>query len=198
MAPKLILTGFMATGKSAVGRAVAARLGWRLVDSDAELVARAGKPIPAIFAEHGEAQFRALEREVIAALADDPARCPQCGEPRPAVISTGGGALVDEGNYRALKRAGVIVCLSARPEVIAARVRRSPHKRPKLLEGGKPLETRIAELMEERRAAYARAAFTVDTSDLSVAQSAERVLEVFGRHGGSQHRRNAHRCAPSA
>jgi len=193
MAPKLILTGFMATGKSAVGRAVAARLGWRLADSDAELVARAGKPIPAIFAEHGEAQFRALEREVIVALADDPARCPQCGEPRPAVISTGGGALVDERNYLALKRVGVIVCLSARPEVIAARVRRSPHKRPKLLEGDKPLEARIAELMEERRIAYARADFTVDTSDLSVAQSAERVLEIFGQRGKS-----VHRCVPSA
>jgi shikimate kinase len=193
MVPKLILTGFMATGKSAVGRAVAARLGWRLVDSDAEIVARAGKPIPAIFAEHGEAYFRALEREVIAALADDSTPCPQCGEPQPAVISTGGGALVDERNYATLKRAGVIICLSARPEVIAARVRRAPHKRPKLLEGGKPLEARIAELMEERRAAYARADFTVDTSDLSVAESAERVLEVFGRRGGS-----AHRCAPSA
>ncbi len=193
MAPKLILTGFMATGKSAVGRAAAARLGWRLVDSDAELVARAGKPIPAIFAEHGEARFRALEREVIAGLASDPNRCPQCGAPRPAVISTGGGALVDERNYAALKRAGLIICLSARPEVIAARVRRSPHARPKLLEGGKPLEVRIAELMEERRAAYARADFNVDTSDLSVVESAERVLAIFARRG-----RSAHRCAPSA
>ena len=54
-ARKLILTGFMATGKSAVGRATAARLGWRLVDSDDEIVARAGKPIARIFAEHGEA-----------------------------------------------------------------------------------------------------------------------------------------------
>jgi shikimate kinase len=193
MAPKLILTGFMAAGKSAVGRAVAARRGWRLVDSDAELVARAGKPIPAIFAEHGEARFRELEREVIAALADDPARCPQCGEPRPAVIATGGGALVDERNYLALKRAGVIICLSARPAVIAARVRRAPHKRPKLLEGGKPLEARIVELMDERRAAHARADFTVDTSDLSVAEAAERVLEIFGRNG-----RRAHRCTRSA
>jgi shikimate kinase len=182
----------MASGKSAVGRAVAARLGWRLIDSDAELAARAGKPIPAIFADDGEAHFRALEREVIAALAGDPALCPQCGEPRPAVISTGGGALVDERNYLALKGAGVIVCLSARPEIIAARVRRSPHKRPKLLEGGKPLEERIAELMDERRAAYARADFTVDTSDLSVAESAERVLEIFGREG-----RSAHRCIAS-
>jgi len=140
MAPKLILTGFMASGKSAVGRAVAARLGWRLVDSDAEISARAGKSIPVIFAERGEAYFRTLERETIAALAGDPARCPQCGEPRPAVISTGGGALIDERNYAALSSAGVIICLSARPEVIAARVRRAPHKRPKLLVGGKPLE----------------------------------------------------------
>jgi shikimate kinase len=87
----------------------------------------------------------------------------------------------------------MIICLSARPEIIAARVRRSPHKRPKLMEGGKPLEARITELIEERRAAYARADFTVDTSDLSVAESAERVLEIFGRHGMS-----AHRCVPSA
>ena len=87
----------------------------------------------------------------------------------------------------------MIICLSARPEVIAARVRRSPLKRPKLLEGGKPLEARISELMEERRAVYARADFTVDTSDLSVAESAERVLDIFGRYG-----RSAHRCAPSA
>lgn len=195
MAPKLILTGFMAAGKSAVGRAVAARLGVRLRDSDAELVARTGRPIAEIFARDGEAHFRALEREVIAELASDSDRCPRCGADRPAVISTGGGALVDERNYAALRRAGVIVCLTARPEVIAARVRRSREARPKLLEGGKPLEERIAELMEERRAAYARADFTVDTSEPTVAEAAERVLEIFAAHGGAA---GAHRCAVSA
>jgi len=193
MTPKLILTGFMATGKSAAGPIVARRLGWEFADVDTLIVARAGKPIAQIFADHGEAHFRGLERAVIEFLTSDRRLCPNCHGPHPEVISTGGGALVDERNYRALKRAGVIVCLSARPEVIAARVRRSPHKRPKLLEGGKPLETRIAELMEERRAAYARADFTVDTSDLSVAQSAERVLEIFGQRGKS-----VHRCVPSA
>src|ERR1700687_1054817 len=136
MAPKLILTGFMATGKSAVGRMVGARLGWRLVDSDTALAARAGKPIPAIFAEDGEARFRELEREVIAGLADNPDRCPQCGEPRPAVISTGGGALVDELNYAALKNAGVIICLVARTEIIAARVRRSRLVWAQVVQGG--------------------------------------------------------------
>ncbi|HZO81448.1 MAG TPA: shikimate kinase [Candidatus Binataceae bacterium] len=195
MAPKLILTGFMAAGKSAVGRAVAARLGLRLRDSDAELVARAGRPIEEIFARDGEAHFRALEREVIAELAADAERCPRCGAARAAVISTGGGALVDERNHAALKRAGVIVCLTARPEVVAARVRRSRETRPKLLEGGKPLEQRIAELMEERRTAYARADFTVDTSDLTVAEAAERVIEIFTAHGGAA--AGAHQCAAS-
>ena len=196
MAPKLILTGFMAAGKSAVGRMVAHRLGLRLMDSDVELVTRAGKPIAEIFAHEGEAHFRALEREVIADLAANPNRCPRCGAARPMVIATGGGALVDERNYSALKRAGVIVCLAARPDVIAARVRRSREARPKLLEGGKPLEARIAELMERRREAYARADFTVDTSDLTVAGAAERVLEIFAAHGGAA--AGAHRCAVSA
>ncbi len=192
MAPKLILTGFMATGKSAVGRMVAAQLTWPFLDTDVELVKREGKPIPAIFTDSGERYFRELERQLIAGFASDPGRCPQCGRPRPSVIATGGGTLVDERNYAALRSAGVIVCLSARQEVIAARVRRSGDERPKLLEGGKPLETRIAELMDERRRAYERADFTIDTSDLTVAEAAERVLEFFAAHG------KVHRCAPSA
>jgi shikimate kinase len=183
MAPKLVLTGFMATGKSSVARALAARLGWRLIDSDTELIARAGKPIAAIFAEDGEPQFRALEREVIAAIVADPAQCAQCGMPRPAVVATGGGALADEANYAALSRAGVIVCLSARPEVIAARVRRSRTPRPKLSEGAGTIEERIARLLQERRSAYARADITIDTSDAPIAQIAERVIDAFAEAG---------------
>jgi len=84
--------GFLGTGAgfesgtgSSVGRSVAARLGHRFIDTDHEIVARAGKPIARIFAEDGEAAFRHLEREVIAALTQ---------APQPAVIATGGGALV--------------------------------------------------------------------------------------------------------
>jgi shikimate kinase len=188
MAPKLILTGFMATGKSAVGSALARRLGWPLVDTDAALVARAGKPIAAIFSEDGEARFRSLEREVITALARPVPQCAQCKAPRPAVIATGGGALADEANYRALSAAGVIICLSARPDVIARRVEKSKAVRPKLLEGAKPLGERIAELMAERAGVYARAEALVDTSDLEVGEAAERVLDAFVKHG-------ARRCA---
>jgi shikimate kinase len=191
MTPKLVLTGFMATGKSAVGLAIAARLGWRFIDSDAEIVAREGRPIAAIFSADGEAKFRALEREVIVKIAGERRHCPQCHGDYPAVVSTGGGALADEANATALKRCGVVICLTARPEVIAARVGRSQVKRPKLLEGGKALLDRVRELMNERAGAYARADVTVDTSNLSIEDAADRVLAEFAA-------RAYKRCVPSA
>jgi shikimate kinase len=191
MTPKLILTGFMATGKSSVGPLVARRLGWVFVDVDSVIVAQAGKPIAQIFADHGEARFRRLEREVVAHLTGDRRRCPLCHGPHPEVISTGGGVLLDESNCAALKRVGVIVCLTARPEVVAARVERSKTRRPKLTEGGKSTLARIKELMDERVDAYARADVQIDTSDLTVDQLADQVIAAFAAHA-------ARRCVPSA
>ncbi len=182
MTPKLVVTGFMGTGKSRVGRAAAERLGWRFADSDREVVAQAGKSIAEIFAVEGEPRFRKRERAVIAVL---------CADPRPAVIATGGGALADERNFAALAAAGVIVCLAARPEVIAARLRRSSETRPKLLEGGKPLLERIVELLGKRAAVYARADATLDTSDLTIDEAAERLIAIFAAL-------REQRCGPSA
>jgi len=180
---KVVLTGFMGTGKSRVGRLVAARMGWPFADSDHEIVARTGKPIARIFSEHGEPHFRALERVAIAAIA---------AAPGPAVIATGGGALVDETNCRVLKAAGLVVCLRARPEIIASRLNKSAEPRPKLLEGGKPIAERIAELHLERAAAYARAEIEIDTSDLTAEQAADAVIAAFDRWCAEN------RCAPSA
>ena len=191
MTPKLILTGFMATGKSSVGPIVAKRLGWEFIDSDVMIVARAKKPVAQIFADDGEAQFRKFEREVVARLAGDLRRCPQCHGPFPSVISTGGGALVDDANCAALKRAGVIICLTARPEILAARIDRSKTRRPKLSESGKSTLDRVKELMTERADAYARADAQVDTSDLSADQVAALVLNAFSAHA-------ARRCLPPA
>ncbi len=181
----------MATGKSSAGPLVARRLGWEFVDVDSVIVAQAGKPIAQIFADHGEAHFRRLEREVVAHLTGDRRRCPNCHGPYPEVISTGGGVLVDESNCAALKRVGVIVCLTARPEVVAARVERSKTRRPKLIEGGKSTLARIKELMDERADAYARADIQIDSSDLTVDQLADQVISAFAAHA-------ARRCVPSA
>jgi shikimate kinase len=191
MPPKLILTGFMATGKTTVARALAQRLGWRLIDSDERLVARTGKPVAQIFRDHGEDHFRALEREVVAAIVGGRELCPQSGMPLPAVVATGGGTLIDPVNFAALERVGVIVCLMARPEVIARRVGRHAASRPMLTAGGKPLPVRIAELLEERRAAYARAPIKIDTSEAGVARVAEMVLDAFGKYGSGQWKASA-------
>jgi shikimate kinase len=179
MERKLIVTGFMATGKTAVGAALARHFGWPFVDTDNRLVARAGKPIASIFGEDGEVRFREMEREIIRDIA---------AETGAAVVSTGGGALVDEENYQALSRCGVIVCLSARPEVILRRIGPRAHLRPKLMEGDKPLAHRVAELLAEREPAYRRASFTVDTSDLTINAVVETVLAEFAKRGGPQWR----------
>jgi len=179
MAPKVILTGFMATGKSTVARHLARRLQWRLIDCDADISARAGKPIHQIFRDRGEAHFRSMERSIIAEIATDRRRCAQCGNPRPAVIATGGGAIADPKNYAALRDCGVIVCLSARPDVIARRISSGVKARPMLSHGSMPVKQRIAELMEERREVYARATFTIDTSERTVDQVVDAILEAL-------------------
>src|SRR3712207_6229276 len=101
----------MGTGKSAVGRALAARLGRRFVDTDALIEVAAGVPIPRIFAEGGEGVFRSFESSVIAEAAE------LCS----AVIATGGGALGRAENVARLRETGHLVCLTARPEVILER-----------------------------------------------------------------------------
>jgi shikimate kinase len=182
MAPKIILTGFMATGKSTVARQLARRLQWRLIDCDVEISTRAGKPIQQIFRDFGEAYFRTLERNTIADITSDPARCAQCGHLRPAVIATGGGVIIDPQNYAALRDCGVIVCLSARPDVIARRVANSIKLRPLLAQSGTPLKQRIAELIEQRREAYALATFTVDTSERTVDQVVDAIINTIAKN----------------
>jgi shikimate kinase len=110
--------------------------------------------IAALFAEQGEPHFRALEQEVIAQV------CMEEG----IVIATGGGALVNEENTKNLKESGILICLTATPEVIFSRVRGNTD-RP-LLQSEDPLG-KIRILLATRAAAYAKADQTIDTSHLS-------------------------------
>jgi shikimate kinase len=168
MNKNLVLIGFMGTGKSAVGRRCARLLGYTFRDSDAAIVSRAGRSIPAIFAEEGEAAFRSLERNVIAELAATPG----------LVIATGGGAIMDEGNVANLRASGVVFLLTASPEVLLKRVGNA-QSRPLLASASDPLE-RIQELLAARKPHYDRAAhFRVDTSYLSPDEVAEAIVLLY-------------------
>jgi len=166
--PQVILTGFMATGKSEVGRRLARRLGRPLVDLDKLVEAAAGKTVAAIFAADGEARFRELERGAV----EEACRVPD------AVIATGGGTLLDAENRRRLAGAGPIVCLSAAPEEIVRRIGNAA-SRPLLADanGGDRL-ARIRALLAERAPVYALATHAVDTGGVPVDEVVERVCAL--------------------
>lgn len=159
----LVLLGFMGTGKSAVGRRVAALAQAPFLDMDAELERRAGKSIARIFAEDGEPAFRDLESR----LAEE------WGRKQGAVISCGGGVVLREANLRALEARGLLVCLTARPEVLLTRTARS-RKRP-LLAGEDP-ERKIRDLLAARAPLYARIPVQIDTSDRTPEELAAHLL----------------------
>ena len=160
----IILIGFMGTGKTKVGKQVAQNLGWRFIDTDTLVEQEAKLPISEIFGRFGESRFRELERKVIHEVAST----------QQAVIATGGGAIVNPENLKALRQNGFLVCLEASPEAILSRVAASD--RP-LLKGGAPRE-RIEQLMAIREPYYAQADAMVQTTGRSVNEIAEEILKV--------------------
>jgi len=149
----IVLVGFMGTGKTTVARLLADRLGYRAVDTDDEIVRRAGKTIAEIFAAEGEAWFRDLETQVLRdILAGD-------GQ----VVATGGGAVLREENRRLMLSAGWVVALAADPETLAARLARPAEAGVRPLLAGDAGE-RVRALMEARKHAYDFAHCMIDTS----------------------------------
>jgi len=160
----IALIGFMGTGKTSVGREVARRLGWPFVDTDELVERRAGCSIPELFAQGGEAIFRALEREAVR----------EAARMRPAVIACGGGVPMDSANVRELRRTCRLVLLEADLETLLARVGDAEY-RP-LLHGDPG--GRARQLLLERAPRYREVAdLVVDTSGLTVPAAAERILE---------------------
>ena len=166
----LVLTGFMAVGKTTVGRIVARQLGRPFVDMDTEIARRAGKSISHIFDVDGEAAFRRLEAAVCAELAGREGW----------VIATGGGALMDADNRACLMDSNTVVCLTATPKAVLQRVQSDLNdngvKRP-LLAIPDP-QAEIARLWDARREMYASVPWQVDTSDRSVEEVAAEVARL--------------------
>ena len=141
----LILTGFMGTGKTTVGRLVAEKLGREFVDTDLVIEERHG-PIQEIFDRQGESGFRDIERALAAEL----------GRRKGIVIATGGRMLLDPENLKVLSENGRIFCLVATPEEIYHRVAGDSSRVHRPLLDVEDPEQRIIELLDERGPDYAR------------------------------------------
>lgn len=156
----IVLTGFMGTGKTAVGQIVAARLNRPFVDTDEFIVKGAGKPIAHIFAQDGEPAFRYMERRACRFFAGQ----------RGLVIATGGGMLVDASNLAVMVASGTVICLNASPPTIRQRLAGQT---------GRPLFSGDWEaLLAQRRLAYAAIPQQIDTDGKTSEQVAEEVIAL--------------------
>ncbi len=162
----ITLVGFMGTGKTAVGRRLAKRLSWTFVDVDQLIEERGGMSVAKIFATRGETVFRRLERRCIARLVHGTSQ----------VVATGGGAFLDAESRGRLRASGPVICLTAAPKVLLARLGRQIATRPLLHGMGSPL-ARVQELLARRASGYAQADLTIDTSGLTIDQVVHQLWE---------------------
>ncbi|HRI37649.1 MAG TPA: shikimate kinase [Nitrospira sp.] len=161
----VVLIGYRGTGKSTVGKIVAARLGRELLSTDTEIVQLTGQTIPQIVEQHGWEYFRDLESKI----------CQDLASKDGVVIDTGGGAILRPQNVEVLKRTGRLFWLTASVEVIAKRIG-SDTQRPSLT-GTKSFVDEIQDVLRERLPKYQAAADeTIETVGKSVTQVADEIL----------------------
>ena len=161
----IIITGFMGTGKTTIGRLLAERLGRLFVDMDEAIEAHFGKPISQVFADEGEPAFRVVEAQL----------CQRMAAEKGIVVSTGGGALVNPASRQALAESGVLLCLTASVDEILARLE-SMTDRPLLPGDVDEKRARIRALLHARRQAYAAISHQIDTTARTPDQIVERIL----------------------
>jgi len=152
--PNIILTGFMGTGKTTLGRLLAEKIGYEFIDTDALIEKQISQTIAELFEEQGEAAFRKLESDLVEGLA----------QKEGLVIATGGGLVLDPSNVAVLSKTGKIICLTASPEEILARVAKQQDVRPLLQE--KDPKAKIIDLLQQRDSVY-RQFPQLSTSDSS-------------------------------
>jgi shikimate kinase len=172
----LVLVGLMGAGKSAIGRLVAQQLGLPFIDTDTEIERVSRMTISELFAAYGEEEFRALETRVIKRLMRS----------GPRVVSTGGGAFINEKTRRQIERGGVSVWLNADLDVLWERVNKRDH-RP-LLKTENPKQT-LKDLMDKRYPIYALADVTVQSRDERKEVIAAEVLTAVIDHIGKDERK---------
>lgn len=162
----IALIGFMAVGKSAIGRTLAKRLRRRFVDLDRVIERAEGSKVREIFERKGEAYFRQLEKQALTTVL----------EANNQVIATGGGVILDDQNMQILRDKALLIGLSAELDILLARAG-DGSKRP-LLQGSDRRE-KIQDLLRQRSARYAQAHVTIDTSHLTVDQVVTKIIGML-------------------
>jgi len=167
----VVLVGLSGSGKSTVARLLARRLGWRYVDTDREIQQRAGLTVQQIFAERGEAEFRALEALVVREV---------CAASR-QVIATGGGAVVNERNRDEMLDGNLVVFLESSPEVLARRLAESVRREPRPLLANADLAARLTDLSRQREHHYRCAHHVVRTDHRTPREVADVIADLVHR-----------------
>ena len=161
----IYLVGFMGTGKTAVGQELAREKKWQFLDLDELIELKEKRPISDIFAKSGEPYFRRLEKKTLK----------EVSQQKKFVVACGGGIVIDPDNIRIMKESGLMICLTASPEVILKRTSGYAH-RP-LLNVSDP-KKQIELLLKLRAPYYAKADKTLDTSKFSVKEAVDRILKL--------------------
>jgi shikimate kinase len=164
--PGIFLAGFMGSGKSTVGRALADELGWSFFDLDDEIESEAGSKIGEIFDTHGEHLFREMESAALAKRV----RTVQSG--RPQVVALGGGVLMRDDNFELISNNGVIVWLDAPFELIQKRVAAESH-RPLARDPQK-----LRELFDARSLRYNQADFRIEAPEEDVMVTVQKIMNL--------------------
>ena len=165
----LFLIGYRCTGKSTIGKSVAAALGWSFVDSDIQVIKQSGMSINDIVATEGWQAFRRMERSIIKQICTDDRR----------VVATGGGVVLDPDNIKVMATSGIIVWLCATAKTIHRRMfqdKNSPTLRPALT--GKGQTEEIQDMLLQRNPYYESASdFCIHTDELPVNEISKRIIE---------------------
>jgi shikimate kinase len=164
--PGIYLAGFMASGKTTIGRALARRIGWHFADLDYDIESEYGTTIAGIFDERGEAEFRRIEAEAVRK------RVNQIRMGVPTILALGGGAFAQEGNVELIENNGVSLWIDCPFERISERAMRSGHR---------PLArdpVRFQQLFLLRQAMYAKAAVRVAVTDDDPERTVDQILKL--------------------
>ncbi|MDM8518652.1 shikimate kinase [Anaerolineales bacterium HSG6] len=172
--PNIVLTGFMGTGKSTVGKLLASRLSRPFLDMDELIEYREARTINQIFETEGEPYFRQLEASL----------CHELAQRSGHVIATGGGALIPPANRQVLAETGLVICLNCQPDILWQRIGDSEN-RPMLAEQDASRFNRLMDLLAQRQPAYQQIPYQIDVTHLNPVEAADQIMALVETGGNN-------------